>query len=65
MIDLSNKDFMAIDLAAYGANTVDRDVKVIGNDDVVAGVRDVLVIDEVTPIGARVTRGPGVNTGKM
>jgi hypothetical protein len=32
-------------LAAYGADPMDRDVRVIGNDNVVAGVRDVLVID--------------------
>ena len=64
MIDLLNKDFMAIDLAAYGANPVDRDVRVIGNDNVVAGVRDVLVIDEVAPIGEEVTGGPGVNKGE-
>jgi hypothetical protein len=62
VIDLLNKDFMAIDLAAYGANPVDRDVRVIGKDDIVAGVRDVLVIDEVTLIGEEVTEGPGVNT---
>jgi hypothetical protein len=55
VIDLLNKDFMAIDLAAYGANPVDRDVRVIGKDDIVAGVRDVLVIDEVTLIGEEVT----------
>ncbi len=51
MIDLLNKDFMAIDLAAYGANPVDRDVRVIGNDNVVAGVRDVLIVNEVAPVG--------------
>jgi hypothetical protein len=40
---------------------MDRDVRAIGNDDVVAGVRDVLVMNEVAPIGEEVTGGPGVN----
>jgi hypothetical protein len=40
---------------------MDRDVRAIGNDDVVAGVRDVLVMNEVAPIGEEVTGGPVVN----
>jgi hypothetical protein len=61
VIDLLKKDFMAIDLAVHGADPMDRDVGAVCDDDVVAGVRDVLVIGKVAPAGEEVMAGTGVN----
>ena len=61
MIDLAKQDFMAVELALYGANSLDRDVRIISNNNIVASVRDVVVIDKITPIKEEISGGTRVN----
>ncbi len=51
MVDLAEEYLVAGELAADGADPVDGDVGVICDYDIMAGVRDVLVVNEVAPVG--------------
>ena len=62
MVNLAEEYLVAGELAADGADPVDGDVGVICNYDVMAGVRDVFVVNEVAPVGKQVAGGTRVNT---
>jgi hypothetical protein len=51
MVDLAEEYLIAGELAADGADPVDGDVGVICDYDIMAGVRDVLIVNEVAPVG--------------
>ncbi len=61
MVYLVKQNFMAVELASYSAYSLDRDVRVIGDNDVMASVGDVFVIDKVALIRKEVSGGARVN----
>jgi hypothetical protein len=62
VIDLAEEDFMAGQAAADGADALDGNAGVVGDDHIVAFVGYVFIVAKVGPVGEKIAGGAGVDT---
>jgi hypothetical protein len=62
MVHFAEEDLLAGKLAPNGPNPLDRDVGAVGDYNIMTGIGDVLVVNEVAPVREEVARGVRVNT---
>jgi hypothetical protein len=59
---LCEEDLVAGKLAPNGPNPLDRDAGAVGDYNIMTGIGDVLVVNEVAPVRKEVMGGARVNT---